>query len=220
MKQLFAGIVLIIIIGVGGLLYRNTFEHPYVPPQAAQVCSQEVKQCPDGTSVGRTGPSCAYAPCALPNAQDAATGISFVIPPGYVANASAIGAEQSLRAVFDKQSKGPVPNSIIIRRYLIEVGKTATETILANTTFESSGEKAKSINQFLTKTFGGKTFLCVQLERFEGQIHTACYLSRASDVIRFEVLEKDVLNWTDPKLKVDELPEHKALYFLLNSVTF
>lgn len=220
MKQLFAGILLIIVIGVAGLLYRNTFEHPYVPAPTPQVCSQETKQCPDGTSVSRVGVSCAFAPCALPNAQDPALGIAFVIPSGYVANADAIGADESLRAVFEKPSKGQVPHSIIIRRYMIETGRTATETILSHTVFESSGEKAKSINQLTTKTFGGKTFLCVQLERFEGQIHTVCYLNRATDVVRFEVLEKDVLNWTDSKLKVDELPEHKTFYSLLTSLTF
>lgn len=26
-------------------------------------CTEEVKQCPDGTSVGRTGPTCEFAPC-------------------------------------------------------------------------------------------------------------------------------------------------------------
>lgn len=31
------------------------------PP--AGGCSEEAKQCPDGTYVGRTGPSCAFAPC-------------------------------------------------------------------------------------------------------------------------------------------------------------
>jgi len=28
-----------------------------------QACTKEAKVCPDGSTVGRTGPSCAFAPC-------------------------------------------------------------------------------------------------------------------------------------------------------------
>ncbi len=61
----------------------------------------------------------------------------------------------------------------------------------------------------------GKTYQSVVLERFEGQVHSAYYLARASDVLRFEVLEKDVADWSDSKLVVSNLPEHKALLSLL-----
>ena len=218
MKGLFAGIVFIIVIGVGGFLYRNTFEHPAVATPEPIACTMEAKVCPDGTSVGRSGPNCAFAPCALPNAEDAAIHLAFVIPSGYTANADAIGSDETLRAVFDKPSKGEVPHSIIIRRYPIEAGKAATSTILAHTMYESSGNMAKSMNEFTKKTLNTKTFYCVTLERFEGQIHTACYLPRAEDVLRFEVLEKDV-DWTNPNLKIDSLPEHARFYMMLGTVT-
>ncbi len=35
------------------------------PPQ--QACTQEAKLCPDGSSVGRTGPNCEFAPCPAGN---------------------------------------------------------------------------------------------------------------------------------------------------------
>lgn len=218
MKGLIAGIILILVIGIGGFLYRNTFEHPYIAPPAPEACSTETKLCPDGTAVTREGPSCAFRSCGLPNAEDTAVGIGFVIPPGYTANADAIGADETLRAVFDKPSKGTVPHSIIVRRYMIETGKTATDTILAHTMYESSGNLAQSMKEFTSKTFNEKTFSCVTLERFEGQIHSACYYPRITDVLRFEVLEKDVVRWTDPKLKVDSLPEHTAFYTMLGTL--
>lgn len=31
------------------------------------ACTQEAKVCPDGTSVGRTGPNCEFAPCPSPS---------------------------------------------------------------------------------------------------------------------------------------------------------
>jgi hypothetical protein len=217
MKGLLAGIVFIIVIGVGGFLYRNTFEHPTMPAPAPMACSADAKLCPDGSSVGRSGPNCAFVACALPNAEDTQIGISFVIPTGYTANADAIGADETLRAVFDKPAKGEVPHSIVIRRYPIEAGQTATSTILAHTMYEPSGNNATSLKEFKAKTIGDKKFLCATLERFEGQVHTACYFSRTGDVLRFEVLEKDV-DWTNPKLNVDTLPEHVLFYKLLGTV--
>ncbi|MEK7112334.1 MAG: hypothetical protein AAB875_03315, partial [Patescibacteria group bacterium] len=31
-----------------------------------KACTQDAKVCPDGTSVGRTGPNCEFAPCPTP----------------------------------------------------------------------------------------------------------------------------------------------------------
>ncbi len=216
MKQLIAGIVLILVLGVGAFIYRNSLEHSTTPPGGdAVACTQEAKVCPDGTSVGRTGANCAFAPCMLPNAEDAELGIAFVIPSGYTANADAIGAEPTLRAVFDKPSAQPsATHSILIRRFPIEKGQTATSTIVARTMYESSGNTAQSMKEFAPVLINGKTFYSVVLERFEGQIHSAYYLPRANDVLRFEVLEKDV-DWTNPKLVVTDLPEHKALLQML-----
>lgn len=80
--------------------------------------------------------------------------------------------------------------------------------------YESSGNTAQSMKEFAPVLINGKTFYSVVLERFEGQIHSAYYLPRANDVLRFEVLEKDV-DWTNPKLVVTDLPEHKALLQML-----
>jgi hypothetical protein len=221
MKQLIAGIAIILVIGIAGFLYRNTLEHSAGPVVATTTmptaCTMEAKVCPDGSSVGRTGPNCEFTACPFPNAEDKAIGLSFVVPTGYVANADAIGADETLRAVFDKPAKAGALHTIIIRDYPIAAGKTATSTILAHTVYESSGTQPKSLTEFKTKLIQGRSFYCATLERFEGQVHTACYLPRANDVLRFEVLEKDV-DWTNPKLNIDILPEHTAFYKMLATV--
>jgi hypothetical protein len=33
-------------------------------PRPPRICNPDVKTCPDGTTVGRVGPKCAFAPCA------------------------------------------------------------------------------------------------------------------------------------------------------------
>lgn len=219
MKQLIAGVVILLVLGIGAFLYRTMIENPgsMATSTAPKACTLEAKMCPDGSAVGRTGPNCEFSACALPNAEDAAIGLAFVIPAGYVANGEAIGPDETLRAVFDKSAKGPVPHTILIRRYEIPAGKTSTQVILANTMREPSGEQPADMSEFEPKIANGRTFNCLTVERFEGQVHTVCYLSRASDVLRFEVLEKDV-DWTNPNLVISSLPEHKAFYTMLTTV--
>ncbi len=54
-----AGIIIFLLISIGAVgfyLYKQQS-----PEQIA--CTMEAKACPDGSSVGRTGPNCEFAPC-------------------------------------------------------------------------------------------------------------------------------------------------------------
>lgn len=65
-------VVLLIAAGVGGYVYiqsqmpQQYYDEivltPVSPPQVTG-CTEEAKQCPDGSSVGRTGPKCEFAAC-------------------------------------------------------------------------------------------------------------------------------------------------------------
>ncbi len=69
-------LLILIIIGIG-LLFTQKLWVPkivdailkYETPQNTviindkQICTEEAKQCPDGSSVGRTGPNCTFAIC-------------------------------------------------------------------------------------------------------------------------------------------------------------
>src|SRR5438132_4490188 len=82
-----------------------------------------------------------------------------------------------------------------------------------------SSDLATSIQQFKKKTIGGRLFYVVTVERFEAVIHTVYYLPRPGrDLLRFEVLEHNVMNWTDPKLDVATLPAHQALENMLGTL--
>ncbi|MEK7100594.1 MAG: hypothetical protein AAB921_00670 [Patescibacteria group bacterium] len=216
MKQLVALTTILVVIGIGGFMYRNALERPIVI-QDSGACTQEAKLCPDGTSVGRTGPDCAFAACALPNAEDSATGISFVIPAGYAANPDSIGADETLRAVFDKPISPEESHSIIIRRYPILEGESANSAILAHTLLEPKGEAPTSMDAYTSVQIGGHTFMRIGLERFEGIVRTAYFLARDTDVVTFEIVERGV-DWTNPDLATADLPEHKALVRLLSTL--
>lgn len=62
-------VIILIITGIaGGAYYLRMISPTSLPNQKA--CTQEAKLCPDGSSVGRTGPNCEFTPCpAIPSAK-------------------------------------------------------------------------------------------------------------------------------------------------------
>jgi hypothetical protein len=66
---------------------RNSAE---VPPTQTWECNMDAKICPDGSSVGRTGPKCEFTACPSPDATSSivttflggrATGLNFTVSP-------------------------------------------------------------------------------------------------------------------------------------------
>lgn len=216
MKSLFFGIVLIVLVGVAGFFYRNVMEHEPIPEPVA--CTMDAKMCPDGSAVGRTAPSCAFARCPFPNLEDEEIDLGLVIPAGYEVNEEAVEGDSELRIVLDKQGAGSIPHNIVVRRFMIEEAETAEDVMIAQTLFETSGIQAESMDEFDVVILEGRTFYRVTVERFEAQIHTLYYLPREKDVLRFEVLERDVVQWMEPELVIEELPEHRALLQVLESL--
>ncbi|MBI5530988.1 MAG: hypothetical protein HY918_05855 [Candidatus Doudnabacteria bacterium] len=87
--KVFATIVVILLIAAGVatyFLYANKPKSPEVVEQEPVACTQEAKLCPDGSYVGRSGPSCEFAACppvSEPSWQtftDATTTSSFQYP--------------------------------------------------------------------------------------------------------------------------------------------
>ncbi len=57
---IFAGTLLLLVGGAGGYYLAK---NPVAILPIQQACTMEAQLCPDGSSVGRSGPSCAFAPC-------------------------------------------------------------------------------------------------------------------------------------------------------------
>lgn len=214
MKSLLAGIVLIIVIGLGGFIYRNVAERTGGPGQIA--CTADAKLCPDGTGVGRTGPSCEFASCPSPNVELAEAHLAFALPEGYERATSTGGnALATYRKHTDSDS---VFHTLTISRYQIPEGKSADDVILSHTVYEPADLPAEDFSKFTTETIGAHSFRNTVIERFEGVIESRYYLARQDDVIAFQVVEHDVTNWTDSELSLDMLPEHGALRALLETL--
>lgn len=218
MKSLIGGIVLIIVIGFAGFIYRNVLERTGGPEPVA--CTMEAKVCPDGTSVGRSGPACEFTPCAFPNVEIASAKIAYALPAGYVDGVQQPGADGENPGMLDfyqKQALGTSFHYLTVYAYPIPAGKTGNDVIIANTMFSPSGEPATDMSKFKPVLVNGKTFQGVVIERFEGQVMSSYFLVRATDVLRFDIIEKDV-DWTNPDLVIENLPEHKALLKMLGTL--
>lgn len=211
MKSLLLGILFIVVVGIGGLVYRNAVEHPL----QSIACPMDALVCPDGTAVARTGSSCTFAPCPAPNVSFADIGISFAVPAGFVAtefpDASSVVAYEMQNASSTESS------SIIIRRYAIAASSTALATIRQTAIGGASGLPV-STTSFTSTVLGNHRFTIVSLERFEGVVDMAYYLARGTDVLRFDSVDRGVMNWTDPNLNVASLPAHTALVKLLSTL--
>lgn len=215
MKTLLAGVTLILLLGIAGFLYRNALENP--PGLVDGTCTLDAKICPDGTAVGRSGPACEFAQCAPPNTELTQIGIAFVIPEGYVLNPNAPAQDdsQTLVASYERTSTSSPKDIISVRRYPIGAGQTADQVILSRTVQEPSGMNPEDMTAFSPRIVGSRTFLAIVIERFEAQVHSAYYLPREHDVLVFEVVERDVTDWMEPGLIVDNLPQHQILLRML-----
>jgi hypothetical protein len=59
-----AGFVLLILIGFAVATFQVIFKNEIGQPfQQEKACTLEAKICPDGSSVGRSGPQCEFAAC-------------------------------------------------------------------------------------------------------------------------------------------------------------
>ncbi len=214
MKGLFWSIVLIILVGVGGFVYRNAVEHPSQPI----ACPLDALVCPDGTSVARTGLSCTFPACPPPNVSLADAHIAFAVPPGF--SVAEVPDAASIAAYEESATSSVSAADIIIRRYTVDASSTP-DAIIQQTALDGVSGKPVGVTSFTSSVFGRNRFTVVSIERSEGTIDTAYYpvnLPSGAGVLRFDAMDTGVANWADPTLDVSALPAHAALTKLLSTL--
>lgn len=210
MRDLILGILFIIIVGIGGLVYRNAVEHPTEPI----ACPMDALLCPDGTAVVRTGSTCTFPTCPPPNISLAGVGIAFALPAGFVSIGS---SDATAIAAYEFPTTSSTTARLTLRRYPIEASSTALAMIQKTAISGTSGLPV-SVTAYSSSVLGTRRFTIVSIERFEGVIDTAYYLARGADVLRFDAIDAGVANWTDSNLDVSKLPAHAALMKLLSTL--
>lgn len=207
MRGFLSSIVLIILVGVGGLVYRNAVEHPSRPI----ACPLDSKSCPDGSLVARSGPACEFGACLPPNVSLTEARVLFALPedfvPAELPDGASIAAYEALTASSTESAR------IVVRRYAITASSTALATI-QETAIDGTG-KLIPATSFSSSVIGARRFAIVSIGRSGGVVHTAYYLARNADVLRFDTIDTSVPNWSDSELDTLSLPAHAALVKLL-----
>ncbi|MDO8231877.1 MAG: hypothetical protein Q7T37_01610 [bacterium] len=210
MKSLLLGVLGIVIIGIGGFVYRNAVEHPSQP----LACPLDALVCPDGTSVGRSGPACVFPVCPSPNVSLSDIGIAFAVPSGFnpveTSDEASFAAYESIDASTTKKA------SIVMRRYAINASSTPLATIQQTAIGGASGLPV-SATAYSSAMFGTHRFTVVLIERFEGVVDVAYYYARPTDVLRFDAVDMGA-DWTNPNLDITNLPAQAALRKLLTTL--
>ena len=210
MKSLFLGVLVVLLVGIGGFVYRNAVEHRAQPVG----CTMEAKVCPDGTAVGRTGPACEFSECLPPNITFEKVNISFALPTGYVER-EVRNNETDIAAYEVRAGDDSLPSAEIhFKQYEIPSGMSALTVIQQTAIGGASGEPVPTI-AYSSTVIGPHRFTVVSIERFEAVIHTAYYLARSTDVLRFDAIDRDVLNWMSQDIDLSKLPAATALRALL-----
>lgn len=225
MKQLLFSVVLLAILGFAAFMYRSTLENPMhgtnMASSTGAACPADAKICPDGSSIGRSGPSCTFAACPLPNVELPQAGVSFVLPAGYKADQNASASDSTILGAYEKvtlSATSSLPDTLVVRRYPIPAGKDANSVMLSQTMYESSGMQPASMQAFTPVIINGKTYQMIVVERFEAVVHVEYYLPRTHDVLRFEALQHNVTNWSDPKLDARTLSTVNDLETMLGTL--
>lgn len=211
MKKLIGGIiVLLVLLGIG-FAYRTAIQHPY----QKITCPLDAEVCPDGTSVSRTGPSCTFPACPPPNTTLPSANIAFAIPTGFTLGSS---QDPSVLAVYDaSQASSTMTAQIVIRRYAVPASTTPLAVIQQTAIDPTTGQPA-GVTSYSSNVYGTHRYTIVSLERANGIIDTAYYLSRGTDVLRFDAIDRGVSDWANPNLSISSLPAQTGLTYLLSTL--
>ncbi len=208
MKKLFLGIALIIVLGIGGFLYRAAIERR----ETITACPLDAKICPDGTALGRVAPACSFPACPPPNVLLANLNLAFALPEGYEeVKAGTSGAITYRRGGVASTTES---SEIVINRYPL-VGTTTPIEVIRTTAIQDASGLPAPATAFTSTTIGTRRFTTVPIGRFEGVVSTAYYFTRGTDVLRFDAIDRGVVGWTNPNLTVATLPAQADLRQLL-----
>lgn len=131
---LLIGIIAIVTIVVGGSYYYAEMRWPSRAPEPID-CTLEAKICPDGSSVGRTGPNCTFADCpplALETGKVTASSTTTIAPGPLSAEEQAALFKKATTPIAEPKKEAPALKKGGYTGTLL-AGSTNTSPLLAFT---------------------------------------------------------------------------------------
>lgn len=156
------GLSLWIVLGIATILLLVFFNHAEAPaPEVSQpappvtenpqVCNQDAKVCPDGSSVGRIGADCHFAACPSPTATSATirttlgqkmTGLGVTVTPMEVTEDSRCPKDVQCIWAGTVKVSTRIESGMGVSTMILEIGKPVTTEAETITLTEVTPEKS------------------------------------------------------------------------------
>ncbi len=122
----------IIVISIGSLssMSNGGVQRP-VAQEPGRRCTMEAKLCPDGSSVGRVGPNCEFAPCPSGAPVGRVGAGPQKIAPGVPGSSGVVGVDEN----HVEESSGPITEGFVrtsagIRIHYLSAGQSTSAPAL------------------------------------------------------------------------------------------
>tara|TARA_B100000745_G_scaffold254816_1_gene177404 strand:+ start:7272 stop:7898 length:627 start_codon:yes stop_codon:yes gene_type:complete len=207
MKELFLGVVLIILLGLGSFLYQNALRDRSAP-EGPIACTLEARICPDGSAVGRTGPQCEFEACSTDP-------ISFTAPNGFIDTLPLLSSIVEGRLGFYSKEPSVISNSISVHAF-----KTGDkeQALLEKVTLTPSDLHPESLEDFEVVTIGEREAYRIVNERFEATVEVTYGIFLEDFLVLVALRDIAVENWMED-FDIEDLEDLQTVEEVVSSVS-
>ncbi len=206
MKELFLGVVLIILLGLGSFLYQNALRNGD-EPTGPVACTLDARICPDGSGVGRTGPACEFEACSTDP-------ISFAAPEGFIDTLPLLSSMVEGRLGFYSKEPSVISNNISVFGFKTE---TPEEEILERVTLTPSDLHPESLEDFETVMVGDREVYRIINERFEATVEVTYGIIFDEFLVLVSLRDVAVENWMED-FEITDLEDLEIVEEVVKSV--
>lgn len=209
MKELLLGVVLIILLGLGSFLYQNAIKEN--SPAGPIACTLEARVCPDGSAVGRTGPSCEFEACP----SDAVT---YTPPRGFIDTLPLLSSMVVGRVGFYTKEPNTISNSITVFVHKTSPERSFENVLLEEVILSPSDLRPESLDKFEKVTVGDREVYQIINERFEATVEITYAIELEGYAVLVALRDISVENWMQD-FTLAELEDLPVLEEVVSSVS-
>lgn len=210
MKEMLLGVALIILLGFGSFLYKNALQKGPVTG-APVACTLDARICPDGSAVGRTGPTCEFEACSTDV-------VHYSAPAGFVDSLSLLSSVLPGRLAFYTKEPGTISNVISISAFEMQEGETVEDILLREVTLSPSDMHPDSIEKFETVTVGDRDVYRIINERFEATVEVTYGIPLDGFVALVSLRDVSVEKWMED-FTMEEIEDLEVVEEVVKSIS-
>jgi len=187
MKELFLGIILIILLGLGSFVYQNAVNKPQIEEPVA--CTLEARICPGGGTVGRTGPLCEFEACP----SDA---IQFDAPVGFIDSLPILSSIVEGRIGFYTKEPSTISNNVTIFVHQTSEEESFEDLLLKKVRLTPS-DLHPELEDFEMLELDGREVYRIINERFEATVEVTYGIPLDGFLVLVSLRDIAVENWME-----------------------